>query len=112
MAKPSIHLRSIVNGAANNQRRSIDARTISGQQRTVHSTQYTAQSTQYLLHGTESTVTANSIQYIVHSSQYMVLSASAQYTPRSTQYTVQRTLRYEVQITSLSMCGSVCVSIS
>ena len=65
MAKPSIHLRSMVNGAVNNQRRSIDARTISGQQHTVHSTQYTAQSTQYLLHGTESTV--HSLQYTVHS---------------------------------------------
>ena len=44
--------------------------------------------------------------------QYRVLSTSAQYTTRSTQYTVQRTLRHVVQITSPSMCGSVCVSIS
>ena len=74
MAKPSIHLRSIVNGAVDNQRRSIDARTISGQQYTVHSTQYTVQSTRYLLHGTEST--AHSQQYTVHSTQFTVQSES------------------------------------
>ena len=82
MAKPSTHLRSIVNGAVNNLRRSIDART------TAHSTQYRVHSSCYTVQSPQST--ARSTQYTVHSSQYKCSAPvhSTHYEVRSTQYSV------------------------
>ena len=118
MAKPCIHLKSIGIGAINSWRRSIDAQDNSTQY-IVYTTRDRVPSTCYTVQSPQ--CTAHSTQYTAHRSQYKVLSTNAQYTPRSTQYTVQRTLRYEVQITSPSVCGSVmyvwvslglCISVS